>query len=144
MCLFHAKFKNFLICLCPCRQPTQDAPEEVRARDFRRELEERERVAVKGRDRGARGEEACTCDFFLWLFFRQYVFIDHDHFLFPSEHTTSSSSSSSSSKRPRLDQIPAANLDADDPLTDVHTLSYTYLGVQIDFGCSLNDVCVLG
>ncbi|KAI5629330.1 protein CWC15-like, partial [Silurus asotus] len=31
------------------------------------------------------------------------------------EHT---SSSSSSSKRPRLDQIPAANLDADDPLTD--------------------------
>ncbi|KTF91968.1 hypothetical protein cypCar_00038683 [Cyprinus carpio] len=35
------------------------------------------------------------------------------------EHTTSSSSSSSSSsKRPRLDQIPAANLDADDPLTD--------------------------
>lgn len=37
-----------------------------------------------------------------------------------TEHTTSSSSSSSSSsKRPRLDQIPAANLDADDPLTDV-------------------------
>ncbi|XP_051552454.1 protein CWC15 homolog [Myxocyprinus asiaticus] len=70
------------------RQPTQDAPEEVRARDFRRELEERERVTVKSRDRGAR------------------------------EHTTSSSSSSSSSKRPRLDQIPAANLDADDPLTD--------------------------
>ncbi|XP_051530822.1 protein CWC15 homolog [Myxocyprinus asiaticus] len=70
------------------RQPTQDVPEEVRARDFRRELEERERVAVKSRDRGAR------------------------------EHTTSSSSSSSSSKRPRLDQIPAANLDADDPLTD--------------------------
>ncbi|XP_030637851.1 protein CWC15 homolog [Chanos chanos] len=70
------------------RQPTQDAPEEVRARDFRRELEERERAAVKNRERG------------------------------PREHTTSSSSSSSSSKRPRLDQIPAANLDADDPLTD--------------------------
>ncbi|KAG7314305.1 hypothetical protein KOW79_021608 [Hemibagrus wyckioides] len=71
------------------RQPTQDAPEEVRARDFRRELEERERAAVKNRERGAR------------------------------EHTSSSSSSSSSSsKRPRLDQIPAANLDADDPLTD--------------------------
>lgn len=31
------------------------------------------------------------------------------------EHTTSSSVS----KKPRLDQIPAANLDADDPLTDV-------------------------
>uniref|UniRef100_A0A8C2WQL1 CWC15 spliceosome associated protein homolog n=1 Tax=Cyclopterus lumpus TaxID=8103 RepID=A0A8C2WQL1_CYCLU len=72
------------------RQPTQDAPEEVRARDFRRELEEKERVAAreKTRERG------------------------------PREHTTSSSSSSSSSKRPRLDQIPAANLDADDPLTD--------------------------
>ncbi|XP_063056203.1 protein CWC15 homolog [Engraulis encrasicolus] len=72
------------------RQPTQDAPEEVRARDFRRELEERERVVVreKTRERG------------------------------PREHTTSSSSSSSSSKRPRLDQIPAADMDADDPLTD--------------------------
>ncbi|XP_054611683.1 protein CWC15 homolog [Dunckerocampus dactyliophorus] len=73
------------------RQPTQDAPEEVRTRDFRRELEEREHVAAreKTRERG------------------------------PREHTTSSSSSSSSSsKRPRLDQIPAANLDADDPLTE--------------------------
>ncbi|XP_023693688.1 protein CWC15 homolog [Paramormyrops kingsleyae] len=70
------------------RQPTQDAPEEIRGRDFRRELEERERAVVrdKTRERG------------------------------PREHTTSSSSSSS--KRPRLDQIPAANLDADDPLTD--------------------------
>ncbi|NP_001086072.1 protein CWC15 homolog B isoform X1 [Xenopus laevis] len=66
------------------RQTTQDAPEEVRSRDFRRELEERERVAVrdKNRDRPTR------------------------------EHT------SSVSKKPRLDQIPAANLDADDPLTD--------------------------
>ncbi|KFU90274.1 Protein CWC15 [Chaetura pelagica] len=68
------------------RQATQDAPEEVRNRDFRRELEERERVAAreKNRDRPTR------------------------------EHTTSSSVS----KKPRLDQIPAANLDADDPLTD--------------------------
>ncbi|KAM4046388.1 spliceosome-associated protein CWC15 homolog [Anomaloglossus baeobatrachus] len=66
------------------RQTTQDAPEEVRSRDFRRELEERERVVVreKSRDRP------------------------------PREHT------SSVSKKPRLDQIPAANLDADDPLTD--------------------------
>ncbi|KAE8627689.1 hypothetical protein XENTR_v10007106 [Xenopus tropicalis] len=66
------------------RQATQDAPEEVRSRDFRRELEERERVAVreKNRDRPTR------------------------------EHA------SSVSKKPRLDQIPAANLDADDPLTD--------------------------
>ncbi|XP_075347193.1 spliceosome-associated protein CWC15 homolog isoform X1 [Mycteria americana] len=69
------------------RQTTQDAPEEVRNRDFRRELEERERVAAreKNRDRPTR------------------------------EHTTSSSVS----KKPRLDQIPAANLDADDPLTDL-------------------------
>ncbi|NWZ90450.1 CW15A protein, partial [Nesospiza acunhae] len=68
------------------RQTTQDAPEEVRNRDFRRELEERERVAAreKNRDRPTR------------------------------EHTASSSVS----KKPRLDQIPAANLDADDPLTD--------------------------
>ncbi|NP_001084754.1 protein CWC15 homolog A [Xenopus laevis] len=66
------------------RQATQDAPEEVRSRDFRRELEERERVVArdKNRDRPTR------------------------------EHT------SSVSKKPRLDQIPAANLDADDPLTD--------------------------
>ncbi|CAO2636122.1 Spliceosome-associated protein CWC15 homolog [Lemmus lemmus] len=74
------------------RQTTQDAPEEVRNRDFRRELEERERAAAreKNRDRPTR-----EC-------------------LFSSEHTTSSSVS----KKPRLDQIPAANLDADDPLTD--------------------------
>lgn len=42
------------------------------------------------------------------------------------EHTTSSSSSSS--KRPRLDQIPAANLDADDPLTDVRACFATLSG----------------
>ncbi|XP_053313864.1 spliceosome-associated protein CWC15 homolog [Spea bombifrons] len=66
------------------RQATQDAPEEVRSRDFRRELEERERTTVrdKNRDRPTR------------------------------EHA------SSISKKPRLDQIPAANLDADDPLSD--------------------------
>lgn len=39
------------------RQTTQDAPEEVRNRDFRRELEERERAAAreKNRDRPTRG-----------------------------------------------------------------------------------------
>ncbi|XP_046927070.1 LOW QUALITY PROTEIN: spliceosome-associated protein CWC15 homolog [Lynx rufus] len=68
------------------RQTTQDAPEEVRNRDFRRELEERERAAAREKNR------------------------DHP----TREHTTSSSVS----KKPRLDQIPAANLDADDPLTD--------------------------
>lgn len=43
----------------------------------------------------------------------QYV-LQYAKCLFSSEHTTSSSVS----KKPRLDQIPAANLDADDPLTD--------------------------
>ncbi|KAM8928953.1 spliceosome-associated protein CWC15 homolog [Lycaon pictus] len=52
------------------RQTTQDAPEQVRNRDFRRELEERERVAAREK------------------------------------------------KKPQLDQIPTANLVADDPLTD--------------------------
>lgn len=47
------------------------------------------------------------------------------------EHTTSSSSSSSSSKRPRLDQIPAANLDADDPLTDVRAYSAILIGHSV-------------
>ncbi|KAI5173161.1 Spliceosome-Associated Protein Cwc15 [Manis pentadactyla] len=39
------------------------------------------------------------------------------------EHTTSSSVS----KKPRLDQIPAANLDVDDPLTDVCFVSSIHL-----------------
>lgn len=50
----------FLICCF--RQTTQDAPEEVRNRDFRRELEERERVAAreKNRDRPTRGKNQET------------------------------------------------------------------------------------
>ncbi|XP_032814232.1 spliceosome-associated protein CWC15 homolog [Petromyzon marinus] len=64
------------------RQSTQDNVDEVRGRDFRRELEERERVTGRDRSRA------------------------------PREHITSSSSS----KRPRIDQIPAANIDADDPI----------------------------
>ncbi|XP_072179915.1 spliceosome-associated protein CWC15 homolog [Diadema setosum] len=69
------------------RQPGQDTSDELRSRDFRKDLEERERAAREKRsDRGS-GRE-------------------------------SSSSSSSSNKRPRLEQIPAANLDADDPLDD--------------------------
>lgn len=51
---------------------------------------------------------------------------------FPPEHTTSSSVS----KKPRLDQIPAANLDADDPLTDVCFVSSIDLHVII-FLCFL-------
>lgn len=56
----------FVCGLCVIRQPTQDAPEEVRARDFRRELEERERVAVreKTRERGPRGE--CSTGRWWW------------------------------------------------------------------------------
>lgn len=68
------------------RQEGQSATSELRSRDFRKDLEERERVS---RDKRERGRE--------------------------SGNTTSSSSSS---KRPRLDQLPAANLDADDPLDD--------------------------
>lgn len=51
----------FTKCSPALRQPTQDAPEEVRARDFRRELEERERVAArdKTRERGPRGWSFC-------------------------------------------------------------------------------------
>lgn len=47
---------------CCFRQTTQDAPEEVRNRDFRRELEERERVAAreKNRDRPTRGKNKET------------------------------------------------------------------------------------
>lgn len=57
------------------------------------------------------------------------IYYPHKHLFnsdFP-EHTTSSSSSSSSSKRPRLDQIPAVNLDADDPLTDVSVKNHFVL-----------------
>jgi len=39
-----------------------------------------------------------------------------------------STTSSSSSKRPRIDQLPAANLDADDPLDDDVSV-YTVLAI---------------
>ncbi|KAL3848071.1 hypothetical protein ACJMK2_018953 [Sinanodonta woodiana] len=67
------------------RQEGQGTADELRSRDFRRELEERERSSKEKRDRN---------------------------------RESSSSSSNSSSKRPRLEQIPAANLDADDPVDD--------------------------
>ncbi|GFN96130.1 protein cwc15 homolog [Plakobranchus ocellatus] len=65
------------------RQEGQNTQEELRGRDFRRDLEERERNVRE--KRGDRNRE---------------------------------SGSSSSSKRPRIEQIPAANLDADDPVDD--------------------------
>lgn len=63
-CIYNCCFYLSLF-LSDLRQPTQDAPEEVRARDFRRELEERERVAArdKTRERGPRGK--LFCDNFL-------------------------------------------------------------------------------
>lgn len=66
------------------RQAGQDSVDEVREKDFKRDLEERERQAARDRtkDRGSRGI------------------------------------TESSSKRSRLDQIPPANLDADDPVDD--------------------------
>lgn len=65
------------------RQPGQGTSDELKSKDFRRELEERERIVAYERE-GKKG----------------------------------SSRESSSSKRPRLDQVPAANLDADDPLEE--------------------------
>jgi len=60
------------------RQEGQGTQDELRGRDFRKELEDRERSSREKRDRGR----------------------------------------DSGSKRPRLEQIPAANLDADDPIDD--------------------------
>ncbi|XP_035215974.1 spliceosome-associated protein CWC15 homolog isoform X1 [Stegodyphus dumicola] len=69
------------------RQTGQNTSEELKNKDFRRELEEKERIASHERE-GKRASRADT------------------------------TSSSSSSKKSRLDQLPAANLDADDPVDD--------------------------
>lgn len=56
--LYPCCLSNIFALICfSFRQTTQDAPEEVRNRDFRRELEERERAAAreKNRDRPTRG-----------------------------------------------------------------------------------------
>ncbi|XP_067007918.1 protein CWC15 homolog [Anabrus simplex] len=66
------------------REHGQGTTEELRSRDFRKELEERERE----KDKGSRRIQD-TRD-----------------------------SSSHTSKRPKLDQVPAASLDADDPLDE--------------------------
>ncbi|CAL1296412.1 unnamed protein product [Larinioides sclopetarius] len=72
------------------RQTGQGTSEELKNKDFRRELEEKERIASHERD-GKRSSR---------------VFLISD-------------TGSSSAKKSRLDQLPAANLDADDPLDDV-------------------------
>ncbi|KAJ8884441.1 hypothetical protein PR048_016298 [Dryococelus australis] len=68
-----------------CREHGQSSSEELRSRDFRKELEDREREKDKTSSRDRR---------------------------------TTDSRDSSSHKRPKLDQVPAASLDADDPLDD--------------------------
>ena len=54
----------------------------------------------------------------------------------------SSSSASSSSKRPRLEQIPAANLDADDPLDDDDEVS-VMASLGLKEPSLLENVCAL-
>lgn len=43
------------------------------------------------------------------------------------------------SKKPRLDQIPAANLDADDPLTDV-CISFMFSFIFLPLGFAVNRI----
>jgi len=76
------------------RQDGQNTSSDLKSRDFRKELEDKER---SGRDKTRGGDRARESG---------------------SSAAASSSSSASSSKKPRLDQLPAANLDADDPVDD--------------------------
>lgn len=74
------------------REHGQSTTEELRSRDFRRELEDRERAVRDKRTSGSSSSSSSS-----------------------NAIRESGSSSSSSSKKPRLDQIAPANLDADDP-----------------------------
>jgi len=74
------------------RQDGQNTLSDLKSRDFRKELEDRER---SGRDKGRGGDRGRD-----------------------SGTTASSSSSTSASKKPRLDQLPVTNLDADDPVDE--------------------------
>lgn len=78
------------------RDHGQSTTEELRSRDFRRELEDRERVVRDGKRTSGSGSGTGSSGAI-------------------RESGSQSSSSSSSSKKPRLDQIAPANLDADDP-----------------------------
>lgn len=90
--IFRLDYKNFpflslFTIFLFCREYGQGTVEELRNRDFRKELEEKERVEKdKGSSRRA---------------------------IEPSRESTTSSA-----KRQKLDQVPAASLDADDPLDD--------------------------
>lgn len=73
------------------REHGQNTADEIRSRDFRRELEDRERE-TRDKDKRRTGNSSSS-----------------------SIARESSSSTSSSTKKPRLDQIAPSNLDADDP-----------------------------
>ncbi|KAG7174420.1 protein CWC15 homolog [Homarus americanus] len=78
------------------RDHGQSTTEELRSRDFRRELEDRERAVRDKRTSGSSSGGSSSS----------------------ATRESGISSSSSSSKKPRLDQIAPANLDADDPQDD--------------------------
>lgn len=90
------------------RQEGQNAAHELRGRDFRKDLEERERAVRDKRSDRSRGTNGA----FTWTF-------SFASMLIPSWIIFVTESGSSSSKRPRMDQIAAASLDADDPVDDV-------------------------
>ena len=71
------------------RERGQNDPEDIKNRDFRRELEERERAAARERESGSNKRESIS--------------------------SSSAIGSSSSAKKSRLEP---ANLDADDPIDD--------------------------
>lgn len=75
------------------RQSGQESSEEVRNRDFKRDLIERERSA---REKGGKSSRTSSS----------------------SGDGSSSSSSAPSSKRPRIEPVSTATLDADDPLDE--------------------------
>lgn len=88
------------------RDHGQSTTEELRNRDFRRELEDRERAARDKRTSSSSGSGSGSGS----------SSSSSNNAI--RESGSSSSSSSSSSKKPRLDQIAPSNLDADDPQDD--------------------------
>jgi len=79
------------------RQPGQGSADEIKSKDFRKELEDREKTVSKDK----RGRDITST----------------------SGSATASLTSASSAKKPRLDQLASgANLDADDPLDDEEDL----------------------
>ncbi|KDR10683.1 CWC15-like protein [Zootermopsis nevadensis] len=86
------------------REHGQGTTEELRSRDFRKDLEDREKEKTGARDR--RMPEAVS-----QLVWTDFVLLNNKlHF--------GMINSCRLSKRPKLDQVPAASLDADDPLDE--------------------------